>query len=202
MKSIFFNFTKMANSKEYIILHHSAVSRNKNDKQYDAISNYHSNTLGWGEIGYHYLIEPDGDIRKGRDINKSGAHTSQNLMNYRSVGVCLTGNFDIEEPTKEQKEALIKLFTRLQAEYGIPDEKIKLHRDFAKYKSCPGTRIPNDIKGYLNLNDGYPEWAARHAHELDKLNIMSMERPNDPMTRAEVATVLNRTIEHIKKITS
>lgn len=51
------------NTKSWVIIHHSAVSRSKNKEQFDAMKRYHIGK-GWGNIGYHYVIEPDGTIKK------------------------------------------------------------------------------------------------------------------------------------------
>ena len=142
----------MPNYPKNIIVHHSLVSRFNSPSQFDSINRYHKG-LGWGKIGYHFLIEPDGQVKIGRAENEVGAHTKQMMMNYLSIGICLSGNFDIDDPTPEQIASLLGLIEDLQKKYGIPDKRVKLHRDYAKYKSCPGTRIPNDIKGYLKLKE-------------------------------------------------
>ena len=181
----------MPKTNEYIIIHHSLVSRNKNSEQFDAIDGFHKRK-GWGKIGYHHLIEPDGTVKKGRGHSEVGAHTSQKLMNYRSIGICLSGNFDIEEPTEAQKQSLLQLLNTLQATYGIDDSKVRLHRDYATYKTCPGSRIPNDIRGYLDLQDETPEWARDARDWCVKKKLTDGSRPNEPVTRAEVWTLLYR----------
>lgn len=135
------------NIPQNIIVHHTAISRAKNPAQFDAVNRYHKDK-GWGMIGYQYLIEADGTVKKGRRENQTGAHTSQKWMNVRSIGICLTGNFDIEEPTLEQVKALHSLVVQLQNKYNIPVKKVFPHRHFAKYKSCWGKLLPDDILGY------------------------------------------------------
>ena len=179
-------------TNEYIIIHHSLVSRNKNSAQFKAIDNFHKRK-GWGRCGYHYVIEPDGKVEIGREHNEVGAHCTQKWMNYRSIGICLSGNFDLEEPTKEQKESLLKLLNELQAKYGIDDSKVKLHRDFATYKTCPGSRIPNDIRGYLDLEDDCPKWAKKGREWVIRQGISNGSRPNELVTRAEIFTMLYNT---------
>lgn len=132
------------NSKEYIVIHHTAVSREKNDFQFEAVRDYHKRK-GWGEIGYHYFIEPDGTIKRGREDDQQGAHVKEDNINTRSIGVCLAGNFDKEEPTKEQTESLRDLIFALRRMYGVKRDKIKFHRYWAEYKSCPGQRIKNNF---------------------------------------------------------
>ena len=123
---------------EYIIIHHSAVSILKNSEQFDAINNYHKRK-GWGMIGYHYLIEPNGKLKSGRNEGTIGAHCIG--RNHDSLGICLTGNFDIESPTKEQEKSLKNLLSNLMILY--PEAQIKYHRDFAN-KTCPGKLIADD----------------------------------------------------------
>ena len=45
-------------------------------------------------IGYHYLIRADGSVEKGRPDFVRGAHCRAQNMNFKSIGVALTGNFD------------------------------------------------------------------------------------------------------------
>lgn len=152
--------TSSMNIPQNIIVHHTLVSRTKNPNQFDAVNDYHKRQ-GWGKIGYHYLIEPDGTIKKGREENETGAHTKEKMMNYRSIGICLTGNFDEEEPTLQQCKALHSIITQLQAKHKIKDSRIFPHRHFAP-KSCWGSKLPNDVLGYLRMrikgNDELEDW--------------------------------------------
>ena len=153
----------MANIRTHIVVHHSAVSHDKNPVQFEAINRFHQRQ-GWGKIGYHYLIEKDGTLVRGREEDEIGAHTKQKMMNYRSIGICLTGNFDIEEPTYEQCVTLLEIIETLQKQYGIEDKNIYPHRHYASYKSCWGKLLPNDILGYLETRLSSPrvsQWANK-----------------------------------------
>ena len=131
--------------KTHIIIHHSLVSYTKNPSQFEAIERYHAGK-GWGKgTGYNFVIEKDGLRENGRSLSTLGAHCYQQGMNRKSIGICLSGDFDIEEPTREQCESLLKLILELQEAHGIPDENVELHRDYATYKSCPGNLIPDNI---------------------------------------------------------
>lgn len=141
------------NTRNWILIHHTGSEvtmqtlpdgRRVGKPQFDAVDRYHKGK-GWGAIGYHYFIEWDGTVKKGREEHLAGAHTTQWLMNYRSIGICLAGNFDVADPTPRQMVALRDLLTDIQLRNGIRDGKIKLHREFAKYKSCPGTRFTRDL---------------------------------------------------------
>lgn len=132
---------------KYIIIHHSAVSRSKNPNQFTAINNYHK-SKGWGMIGYHYLIEPNGSIKTGRAKNQIGAHCIG--RNHDSLGICLTGNFDIEKPMTEQELSLRFMLVHLLKEY--KNAQIKYHRDFAN-KTCPGKLISDNWAKNLISNN-------------------------------------------------
>ena len=43
---------------------------------------------GWSDIGYHFCIEVSGELKKGRSLYKSGAHTRGH---NKEIGLCLCG---------------------------------------------------------------------------------------------------------------
>jgi N-acetylmuramoyl-L-alanine amidase len=102
------------------------------------IRNYHL-SLGWDDIGYHYIIKRDGTIEKGRDISRTGAHTYG--YNSESVGVSYVGGIDNNENPEDnrtlpQKQSLTKILTELKQKF--PNAIIQGHRDFAGVaKACP-----------------------------------------------------------------
>jgi len=159
-----------------IIIHHTWVSRTKNYEQFDAVNAFHKRK-GWGKIGYHYFIEPNGEVKIGRGEKESGAHTKQKLMNFRSIGICLVGNLDLEDPTLEQCKALYALIERLRSVHKISEGKVYSHRDFATYKSCWGSRLPNDVLGYLQMRlkvtptwkRTLEKWASKYIKDMDAL---------------------------------
>lgn len=115
---------------EKIIIHHSG---NHNTKE--LIYDLHVNQNKWESIGYHFLISKEGKLEKTRDLSKQGAHC---LGQNNSIGICLLGNLDIDQPTKEQILALNNLIKELK----IKD--IKLHRDYSD-KSCPGKNFKREM---------------------------------------------------------
>jgi N-acetyl-anhydromuramyl-L-alanine amidase AmpD len=105
--------------------------------------NYES-SLGY-YVGYHYVIDVKGHIYQARAHTDPGAHTKENKMNYRSLGVCLTGWFDDGHdslPNEKQRFALKKLLTHLMEQENIPWGNIRFHREYAVKESlCPGKNI-------------------------------------------------------------
>jgi len=133
----------MGNKPECIILHHS-LTKDSGTVSWDAIRRYHK-AKGWRDIGYHYGIELVGGeykIFKGRPEHQEGAHTKEQGMNRKSIGICLVGNFDWGEPCDAQLNKLYELLEDIFKRYGkLP---IYPHHHFANYKSCPGEKFPLD----------------------------------------------------------
>lgn len=103
-------------------------------------------------IGYHYLIRANGTVEKGRPDFMQGAHCKAQNMNFSSIGVALTGNFDSRDnprgakghtvPTSEQMAALRKLVLHLMDIYQIPREQVLGHKNIKNSAtSCPGDRF-------------------------------------------------------------
>jgi N-acetyl-anhydromuramyl-L-alanine amidase AmpD len=137
-------------SKEYVVIHHS-LTEDSGTVSWDNIRDYHTNTLGWSDIGYHFGIEQvdnSVEILMGRMLYKSGAHAKEANMNNIGIGICVVGNYDEVEPNPTIMLKLRELVQWLQMEYGIPKYKVIGHRDVGlmvgkdwtkgEYKSCPG----------------------------------------------------------------
>lgn len=84
---------------KHVILHHAAGS-NTDTFYLNTVRNYyllHTQTNGWDDIGYNYLVAPNGDIYNGRDgyqygdDNVIGAHMC--ARNTNTMGICLLGNY-------------------------------------------------------------------------------------------------------------
>lgn len=112
----------------------------------EQIKHYHM-THGWTDIAYNYVIELDGSIHNGRDVNKVGGHTTNH--NAHSIGVVYVGGLAKDGKTAKdtrteaQKASLLKLLKQLKAMY--PKAVIYGHRNFAN-KACPCFDAKNEYK--------------------------------------------------------
>lgn len=120
-----------------LIVHCSATPEGR-DVKTETVKDWHVNGNHWKDIGYHYVIELDGSVHKGRDESVIGAHCSG--QNADSIGICYVGGVDKDcktpkdTRTEAQKQSLIKLLKELKQKY--TGAVIYGHRDFAK-KDCP-----------------------------------------------------------------
>ena len=133
-----------------VIIHHSV----SHDVGVETIHQWHLDN-GWFGIGYHFCIRENGDIEKGRAEKTVGAHAGAS-GNADSIGVCLLGNFEVNEPTEAQLNSLAWLITNyLEPKYG--ELKVQGHNDFMS-TACPGSKFPwDELERRIDMSD-VPEW--------------------------------------------
>lgn len=151
----------------HLIVHHTDTTNTATDwpAQVRSIWTYHANASGnnWGDIGYNYLIDPNGTVYEGRagGDNVIGAHFS--CVNTNTLGVALLGNYSSTSPTQVARTNLEKLLAwkadqrainPLQTSYHPPSQltlnNISGHRDAnsspaptacPKGTVCPGSTL-------------------------------------------------------------
>ena len=102
----------------------------------ESIRKYHR-SLGWRDIGYHYVIYPDGSVHAGRPVEQPGAHTEGH--NAHSIGIAYVGGLDADgrpadTRTEAQSLALLQLVRDFMEEH--PISSIHGHNEFAN-RACP-----------------------------------------------------------------
>ncbi len=177
------------NQKTHIIVHHTAVSYDKNPDQFKATNSYHKTTfkdipsaLGY-YAGYTYEIAKNGTVYKARYEDEQTVAVKEQLMNFKGISICLDGEFDTKElPTDEQCKALLNLIRSVQERWNIPDSRVLPHRYFAvtngkPYKQCWGKRLPDDIISYLKTRVE-PEQPSPVFTEEKRQEILARARKN------------------------
>lgn len=95
----------------HLIVHHSAGTNTSSNWKgvVASIFDFHVNTNKWQDVGYNWLIDPNGIIYEGRGggDNVRGAHMCG--YNNNTMGICVLGNFEIVEPSAQTLLALEKL---------------------------------------------------------------------------------------------
>ncbi len=136
-------------------VHHTVNANNYTAAQVPALLRgiyaYHTQSRGWRDIGYNYLVDRFGRIWEGRwggvDRAVVGAHT----LGYNEVSFAMSaiGNFDIAQPPQAVLDAYARLFAWKLSLYNIPANQTNIlvkgrrlnaingHRDVGQ-TACPG----------------------------------------------------------------
>jgi N-acetylmuramoyl-L-alanine amidase len=82
------NLKKSKRTIKYLVVHCAATPEGRNDKAKD-IDRWHRQR-GWAGIGYNYVIDLDGTIEPGRDVDRIPAQVAGH--NSNSIGICYIGD--------------------------------------------------------------------------------------------------------------
>lgn len=129
-----------------IILHCTATPEGK-DFTVAQIREWHVKGNGWSDIGYHFVIDRNGVVHKGRPIERIGAHTTG--QNANSIGIAYVGGITTDGKktpkdtrTPAQRVAIVQLVKELKAQFG-QNVTVHGHNEFAA-KACPSFKIKDD----------------------------------------------------------
>lgn len=130
-----------------------------------AIQEYHLYNKGWGDIGYNFLVDRDGNIYEGRKYTwlAVGAHSAGE--NTSHIGVCFIGrNSDV---TDDAKRAIRWLYEEANRRKGASLAK-RYHSGMpGAATECPGNNLRDWVKGGMKV-DGFltEEDVQRVAHAV------------------------------------
>lgn len=149
------NFEPQYFDVSHLIVHHTVTSNDSADwaSTVRAIWLFHTQTREWRDIGYNYLIDPEGNIYEGHTggDNVIGVHASD--ANRGSMGVALLGTYNTVRPPEPMLDALADLMAWKADKENInlweastwPDPAIDWgnlhllgHRDIYGTTQCPG----------------------------------------------------------------
>lgn len=134
---------------EWIIIHHSAT-RMGSAEVFDAAHRARGMING---LAYHFVIDngtegkADGFIETGPRWIKQmhGGHCRQAYINEHGIGICLVGNFSVDQPTSKQLDSLALLVHGLQDQFHIPNDHVLGHGEvIGEFSECPGSQFPWD----------------------------------------------------------
>ena len=140
-----------------IVIHHTLTAPVVNGRKVDiAFIDAMHKRKGFGitdddgtvyHIGYHYLIQQDGTIQRGRPEHLRGAHARGH---NNTLGIVLVGNFNSwqnfgqlgpNSPTSQQLAAAERLTRSLMVKYSLTPDDVYLHRELV-ITHCPGNNFP------------------------------------------------------------
>lgn len=161
--------TPVPTSVTHLIVHHSAGVNSSSDwpAVVRSIWDYHVNSNGWDDIGYNWLIDPNGVLYEGRGNDLLGAHFCG--TNGNTMGVCMMGTYTSVAPPDTALQTLTQLLGWKACDRDIDPEdfsfhngsglnlfNISGHRDGCA-TACPGdslyARLPvlrTDVRDYMD----------------------------------------------------
>ena len=121
----------------YIIIHHTGAEE-RNAAQ---VRRYHL-SLGWRDVGYHYVVERDGRVVQGRGLDLVGAHCKASSMNYKGIGIAVIGNLENHSILPAQEKAVVQLVRDLMGRFPIPLSNVLGHNEVpGAATACPGRHL-------------------------------------------------------------
>ena len=154
---------RYAAAARFVVIHHTATSSSYSRSDVPAILRgiyrYHTQTLGWADIGYNLLVDRFGRVFEGRaggiDRAVIGAHAAG--YNDGSVGVAALGNYDSATPPDALLDGLDRTVawklslhdihpgdTTAHGSSSLPT--IVGHRDVGA-TACPGGHLYRRVRG-------------------------------------------------------
>lgn len=159
------------------IIHHTAGGDGGSDPAATVrgIYYWHAVVMGWGDIGYNYIVDQEGTIYEGRYGSGSapnatiaaGAHAYNSIdnldYNQYTIGIAVMGCYEdgvacstVHEFSSEIKNSVAQLIANKAKEFGIKpkgtstlfgerSKNILGHRDL-DYTLCPGNLVHDELK--------------------------------------------------------
>ncbi|KQZ75239.1 FG-GAP-like repeat-containing protein [Nocardioides sp. Root151] len=179
-------------------VHHTVNANNYTREQVPGIIRsiyaYHTQSRGWSDVGYNFLVDKFGRIWEGRyggvDRPVVGAHTLG--YNDYSFAMSAIGNFDIARPPAVMIDAYARLFAWKLSLHGIDASStsqrvgsstfkaINGHRD-AGSTACPGRYLYAQIPAIRTKAAQYQaDWSGRNL----VTNVVSTAYPDILLRRA------------------
>ena len=92
----------------------------------------------WGDIGYHFAIDPAGRLWEGRSLRWQGAHVL--ASNEGNIGVVVLGNYNRQILNRAQSLRIESTIRWLMKKYNVPVSRVKTHKEWAA-TDCPGKSL-------------------------------------------------------------
>jgi N-acetylmuramoyl-L-alanine amidase len=126
------------------IVIHCTATREGQDVDAATIRKWHQDK-GWQDIGYHFVVRPNGAVERGRPEEQPGSHVAG--FNTGSIGVVYVGGLDAQGRAKDtrtplQTVSLARLVTDLAKAY--PGAAVMGHRDLSPDKDGDGVVEPHE----------------------------------------------------------
>src|SRR3989338_121551 len=169
-----------------VIIHHTATTGNLDNppQAIRDIYHYHAITRGWGDIGYNYLVDQQGNIYEGRYGGEGvvGAHSGPG--NHGSIGIAVLGNYQNSDVPEKVLTGLGKFIYKKSKIHNIDTtgfsdfrgqlrENILGHRDIMP-TLCPGEHLYAKIPLLRGLSAQNLELKPKFVKNYDYQNLSDL----------------------------
>jgi len=196
-------YSSWINTKEYIILHHTASDLSTPDIN---VVKYLSTSTA--QVSCHYIVGTDWVIYQLTSDDKITWHAWlsewkwKKWLNAFSIGIEIIS--DWKTFNDNQRKATRELVKYLMDKYSIDSSSILRHKDIAPWrKTDVGDSFwNNEYKTYSEYQQSFIIQSSNLQPEAQKakdLWLWNGERPNDPTTREETAVMMSRVYDYLNK---
>lgn len=202
------------------VVHHTATSNSYSDAAavMRSMYRYHTQSLGWKDLGYNIVIDRAGNVYEGRkgglEAGVVGAHARG--FNGGSFGVSVMGNYEHANPTSASMRALEDVIAWQSRVYGIhPDSTTQKngaqhptivgHRQVGQ-TACPGRiqwQLPEIRERAAERAVPFPDVKGVHREAVVALADQGVINgcadnlfcPSRGLTRGQMASLLARALD-------
>lgn len=152
-----------------LVIHHSASATGN----YESIRKLHRGR-GWSDAAYHLILSNGStDVPLGH-LEGTWRHrfslfsvaTRSRSCNLTGIHLCVVGNYEKADVPDSLRPALAHAVRSLQAKYGIPDERIYLHRECSNTQ-CPGEHLTRAALAGWAVEDVSPDVRSQQLRVID-----------------------------------
>lgn len=165
------------------VVHHTVTGQGDSSAIMRAVWQFHTYTNDWGDIGYNYVVDSNGNIFQGRYFDPNvahntkkdvvGAHAYQN--NRGTTGIATIGDFSNVRPSDRMIDSVANIIAFKSAKYyfnpsgiGSNGPNVVGHRNVGQ-TSCPGQQLYDRLGDIRRVGDIY--YAPRaNLNRLDLTN--------------------------------
>lgn len=200
-----------------VCLHHTASPslamrpQGLTDQHLKNLLDYYQDELGWSGAPHLFIDDREDGIIVFQRLDRRGVHAKS--FNATHWGIEMLGDYDTEDPATGRGAKVVTTAcaatVALLNKIGAGTSGLVFHRDDPQTtKTCPGSKISRaGIVAQVNPRLGIttrpntapsldPEtpapWAREAVAWAAEKGLMQAERPGEPVTRQELAVVLER----------
>lgn len=176
-----------------IVLHHTAC-----ENSFETIAHYHIKVRGWAEVFYHYIIDKDGLMHKGRALDNFATTRRRG-----AIEIAIVGRLHEREIFDHQVYTLLNLLDELYTL--LDDKKIKIfgHNELSA-TICPGNLCVDYFRDYYNKissDTTIKTWKDDIMKEgvINGLITHGKHRPEEVAEKWFVVELCNRLVNRLKE---